>query len=181
MLRSFVVSAGLHVTALGLLVWFSPPPQPKAGEEPKLVMLEALPPPPMPVAAPHVPQMATEPPAAPPVEAAPTSAAPAAEAAVRPTTPDSGYLGRLHAWLARHKHYPSAASRDRREGVVTLRIIIDRQGRVILREVVKSSGVPALDDAALEMVDRANPLPGLPADFPADRFDMTVPVGYRLR
>jgi periplasmic protein TonB len=43
---------------------------------------------------------------------------------------------------------------------------------------VRSSGVPALDEEAIAMVQRASPAPAPPPDAPKD---LTVPVQFELR
>ena len=127
-------------------------------------------------------QTATPPPvmAAPPPVAAPM--APPAEAAPQKgagETRDS-FLGKLLAQLNRFKQYPRAARQAHIEGVVMLHFVMDAQGRVLSFEIAKSSGRPVLDNEALALIQRAQPLPALPADFPTRTLDAVVPIEFSL-
>ncbi len=127
-------------------------------------------------------QTATPPPvvAAPPPVAAPV--APPAQAAPQKgagETRDS-FLGKLLAQLNRFKQYPRAARQAHIEGVVMLHFVMDAQGRVVSFEIAKSSGRPVLDNEALALIQRAQPLPALPADFPTRTLDAVVPIEFSL-
>lgn len=91
------------------------------------------------------------------------------------------YQARLRAWLERHKRYPRQARRRREQGVVVLRFVADRAGAVLDLEVETSSGHPLLDDAALDMVRRAQPLPEMPPGMPESRAEHLLPVRFALR
>jgi periplasmic protein TonB len=119
----------------------------------------------------------------------PVAAQPAPVAAPAPTTapksPVAGegrdaFLGRLLAQLNRYKQYPRAARAAHIEGVVMLHFIIDANGKVLSFEIAKSSGRPILDAEALALIQRAQPLPALPADFPTRTLDAVVPVEFSL-
>jgi protein TonB len=91
------------------------------------------------------------------------------------------YEALLFAWMERHKQYPLLAQRRGLEGSGVLRVRIDRSGRVLERQIVRSTGTPALDDAALDMVRRASPFPAVPAEYAGTTFEFVAPVEYRLR
>jgi periplasmic protein TonB len=59
--------------------------------------------------------------------------------------------------LQQHKRYPDNA--EGRQGTVMLRFQVARDGTVLSKGIVRSSGVPALDQAVLAMLQRAQPLP----------------------
>ena len=61
-----------------------------------------------------------------------------------------------------------------------LHFVMDAQGRVMRAEIQKSSGRPALDKEALALMERAQPLPALPADFPTRTLDAVVPIEFAL-
>ena len=120
----------------------------------------------------------------PPVMAQP-SVAPAAPTppAAAPTGSGEGrdsFLGRLLAQLNRFKQYPRTARQAHIEGVVMLHFVMDAQGKVISYEIAKSSGRPILDTEALALIQRAQPLPALPADFPTRTLDAIVPIEFSL-
>jgi protein TonB len=73
---------------------------------------------------------------------------------------DALVLGHLRRFL----RYPAAARGA--VGKVGVRFVLNREGAVIRSEVTKSSGNRALDQEALEMIQRANPFPKFPATKP---------------
>ena len=93
---------------------------------------------------------------------------------------EADYAAVLLAWLERHKEYPRAAQQRRQQGVVLLYIVIDRDGRVIDSRIQKSSGQQLLDQAALAMLERAQPLPPIPDDMNKERLKFVVPVQFFL-
>jgi protein TonB len=87
--------------------------------------------------------------------------------------------GQLLAHLERFRRYPARARAARQQGVATIRFTMNRSGMVLSSAVVRSSGVAALDTAALDTLKRAQPLPAIPADRP-DTVELTIPVEYFL-
>jgi protein TonB len=121
----------------------------------------------------------------PPVMAQPPVATPAppgsaaAPSQVSGETHDS-YLGRVLAQLNRFKQYPRAARQARIEGIVMLHFVMAADGKVQNFEISKSSGRPVLDAEALALIQRAQPLPPLPADFPTRTLDAVVPIEFSM-
>lgn len=83
--------------------------------------------------------------------------------------------------LHRHKRYPSAARRKRIEGKVIVSFSIDREGRVVAYAVVNGSGAKILDDAALDILERASPLPTPPSQLVGNAFEFTLPIHYQVK
>ena len=119
----------------------------------------------------------------PPIAAQPPVAAPRA-AVSAPQTSDGesrdSYLGQVLAQLNRFKQYPRTARQARIEGVVMLHFVMTADGKVQSFEIAKSSGRPVLDAEALALIQRAQPLPALPADFPTRTLDALVPIEFFL-
>ncbi len=92
----------------------------------------------------------------------------------------ASYLGRVLAQLNRFKQYPRAARQAHIEGVVMLHFVMDANGAVQSFEIAKSSGRPVLDAEALALIQRAQPLPALPADYPTRTLDAIVPIAFSL-
>jgi protein TonB len=118
--------------------------------------------------------------AAPSATEAPPPAIAAPSSQPGPGEGRESYLGRLLAQLNRFKRYPPQARKARIEGVVLLHFVMDADGRVAKAEIQKSSGRPALDEEALALMARAQPLPPLPADFPTRSLDAVVPIEFSL-
>lgn len=113
--------------------------------------------------------------------AAPARAPSGGEAAMPAAAPDPGamsdYYRRVESHLARFHAYPAALSGARPTGVVRVGLIVQRDGRVMDAWIETSSGVAPLDEAALQTLRRAEPLPGLPATLPG-AIDLIVPLRY---
>ena len=90
------------------------------------------------------------------------------------------YFSLLIAWLNQHKDYPTAVKKKKQQGTVVLAFSIDRSGTVLTSRIQESSGYPLLDQAALDMLARANPLPAMPDSMPRQRLRLAVPIEYSL-
>jgi len=58
--------------------------------------------------------------------------------------------------------------------------VMDANGHVTLADIQKSSGRPVLDNEALAMIQRAQPLPALPTDFPTRILNAVVSIEFSL-
>jgi protein TonB len=87
----------------------------------------------------------------------------------------------LFKHLLQYKRYPSGAQARGEEGVVLLSFSVDRAGHVLAHQIVHSSGYPQLDDEAMSMIERAQPLPPFPADMADAKLDLTVPIRFSLQ
>ncbi len=91
------------------------------------------------------------------------------------------YRAALVARLQAHRRYPRQAQRRGLEGQVDVQFELAASGQVRSRRVVQSSGFPVLDLAGLATIDRASPLPAVPAAFGAGPYVFTVPLRFDLR
>jgi periplasmic protein TonB len=87
----------------------------------------------------------------------------------------------LFAWLVRHKQFPLLAQRRGLGGAGSVRVRIDRDGRVLEHSIEASTGEPMLDDAALDMVRRSSPFPAVPPEYSGTSFVFVAPIEFRLR
>lgn len=81
----------------------------------------------------------------------------------------------------RHKRYPSNANEQRQRGTVAVAFAMDRDGRVLRSSIAKTSGFELLDQAALDMLARASPLPTPPVSVPGNEIELVVPVNFCWR
>lgn len=91
------------------------------------------------------------------------------------------YYASLQSWLERHKKYPRAARLRRYEGTVQFRFLIDRSGSVLEHSIVQSSGKRVLDEAVLDLLKRADPLPSMPPEIAGATLELTTSIDFRLR
>jgi protein TonB len=156
-----------------------PPPMPKFEPPPVYVpvaivpdiQLEVPPPPRETVTLPPPPPA----PAPPNAVLAPPPAAPAPSGDAQ-----AAFAKKLFAHLNRFKRYPESAKLRHEQGVVSLRFTMDRSGHVLSFAVAKGSGSAALNGEALALIQRAQPLPAVPAEIRQDRLDLIVPVDFSL-
>ncbi|MTJ83606.1 MAG: energy transducer TonB [Telmatospirillum sp.] len=128
---------------------------------------------------------------APPRAAAPR-AAPVSEpvaavpppAAMSASTPDAGppsWQGALRAHLERYKRYPSVARFRHQQGVSFVRFAMTRDGQVRWARLERGSGTGILDEEALDLVTRAQPLPAPPPEVTGGEIEIVVPIQFFLR
>lgn len=120
------------------------------------------------------PPSAEAPPA--PAQAAPAPGASSSKASHDPVT----WQGALLAQLEKFKRYPSDAMADHQEGVPTVTFSMDRKGHVLSIRLTSSSGHPLLDQEAVALPKRAQPLPIPPDSVAGDPITLTVPVEFYI-
>lgn len=91
------------------------------------------------------------------------------------------FRDRLLGHLQRYKRYPQIAQRRREQGVPYVRFTMDRAGKVLAARLERGSGYAALDDEALALLERAQPLPPLPQDVVGDTVEIVVPIEFLLK
>jgi periplasmic protein TonB len=160
-----------------------PPPEVKPAPNPEVAI---EPPPPQEVQQETPKRQEPRPPA--PTTSAPqsmpeqTAAIPAAptQGKLKPSTSNAvpTWLKQVALLLERTIRYPEAADRRGQSGVVQVSFSLDRQGRLVDSRIVRSSGVAALDEEALALLRRAQPLPPPPPEFPGEPVTFNVPIRF---
>jgi protein TonB len=119
----------------------------------------------------------------PPEKVEQTSPAPRTTVHTEASAPriDPSWQSLLLKHLQQFKNYPAGAREHGEQGVVMLAFTMDRDGKVLSRRIVSSSGHPDLDAEVLALVERAQPLPAFPASMSEDRLELTVPIRFSLR
>jgi protein TonB len=94
---------------------------------------------------------------------------------------DPSWMGGLSKHLQRFESYPTSARAHNIQGVVLISISISRDGHVVERHIVRSSGHPDLDAEAMALVERAQPMPAFPASMTqSEADDIEVPLRFVL-
>lgn len=87
----------------------------------------------------------------------------------------------LSAWFEKHKYYPDDALNHNIEGDAVLWIQIDRSGQILRYYLKQNTGSHLLDAAIPVIVQNANPVPRVPANYPADQtFEFLIPISFRI-
>jgi protein TonB len=153
-----------------------PAPQPETAHErepavrnPGQVRAERQPPAPRTSAVPRFDQRSA------PVARAPSPGSAANRAAI------ASWRDLVAARLQQSKRYPNGAASRREEGVVTLSFSVNRNGRVLSRRIVRSSGYSELDVEVLALIERAQPLPLFPPAMTQSVVHLSVPIRFSLR
>lgn len=94
--------------------------------------------------------------------------------------PGDDYFERLRRHLAWHKRYPADASKQKQEGKVQVKFTLARDGTVLAAEIERGSGFPLLDQAVLDMLREASPVPPLPERFTRERIQISLPIDFSL-
>jgi len=86
---------------------------------------------------------------------------------VSASTREYAYANYLRAWVDRAErvgnlNYPDEARQRRLGGQVVISVGVRRDGSVESSRILRSSGTPLLDEAALRVVKLAQPFPPLP-------------------
>jgi protein TonB len=82
---------------------------------------------------------------------------------VQRTPAELEYSKQVMSLLLKARRYPLAAKSQRLEGRAVVFFYVAPKGRITSRRILESSGHAILDQAALETVDRVNPLPPFPS------------------
>lgn len=90
----------------------------------------------------------------------------------------SNYPGKIVSKLRRALRYPAEAKRNKLRGEVRVAFTVSAGGGVGGVRIVRSSGSPVLDKAAIETVRRAAPFPAIPEGAGRSSWPFTVPLAF---
>jgi protein TonB len=94
--------------------------------------------------------------------------------------PGDDYLERVWRHVRRFIKYPDVELKQKREGAGWVKFRIDIDGTVYDAAITQSTGYPALDQAVLDALHRASPVPLPPADYPGPNAFVDEPFNFRL-
>jgi protein TonB len=90
------------------------------------------------------------------------------------------YFSSLMAWLNTHKNYPKLAKKNKEQGIVKLKFTVTREGDISNASIHNSSGYQSLDQAAMQMLRAASPVPPIPNDLGRSTLTLVIPIEYSL-
>jgi periplasmic protein TonB len=89
----------------------------------------------------------------------------------------ASFAQRMAAHLRRHKRTVRMGwDRPRSGAAAKVAILMTREGKLLSVRIQSSSGVEALDEEALALVRRAQPLPPLPPEMPGESIELNMPL-----
>lgn len=97
-----------------------------------------------------------------------------------PTTKEAQYLAEVRTKIASHQKYPAPSRAFREEGVVKIRLTINRSGSVLKIELIEECPHKRLNDAAMTAVTRAAPFQSFPEGIDFEIWKITLPVRFVL-
>ncbi|MDR1614673.1 MAG: energy transducer TonB [Campylobacteraceae bacterium] len=100
------------------------------------------------------------------------------EAAASSTSEDDHIMAIIRAVIDKEvkKNYPSKAKKMHMQGIVTIKIKIDTNGKIALLEITESAGYTMLDLSAIKSIEKAS------KNFPKPTRDLLfiLPISYEL-
>ncbi len=119
-----------------------------------------------------------------PIVAAPATPAPPPVAASTPSTSTTNpnaaptWQGLILSCINQALRYPADALFHNQRGIAYIRVTIDRDGNVLTEKIDKSSGHDLLDQEALAVLLRLQPLPKPPAEVPGNPIELIIPIEF---
>ncbi|MFW1677150.1 TonB family protein [Pontibacter sp. JAM-7] len=90
------------------------------------------------------------------------------------------YFALIQAHLAKHKRYPITSRRRGEEGVVNISFRLAANGRLLDYKILKGAGYPRLNQAVIQMLTTASPLPPFPDAISEPELTIKIPIEFRL-
>lgn len=90
------------------------------------------------------------------------------------------YYATLFQHLAKYKKLPRRVGSQRADYELTVRFKLQRDGKLLSADVIKSSGKDNFDKAAIDTFKRADPFPPFPATMPQAAQTIDMPVLYEI-
>jgi periplasmic protein TonB len=89
------------------------------------------------------------------------------------------WLEQIVLRLASNKRFPPGALGQ--TGTAKVGFVLDRNGKLVSRWLEESTGIPALDEESLAIVERAQPFPIPPPDLDENRLKLIAPLIFAAR
>lgn len=94
--------------------------------------------------------------------------------------PGDDYLDQVQRWVAHFRIYPNEAIAKKEEGTVSIGFKFARDGTILDAWIEQASGYPLLDDAALQMIHAASPIPKVPDRYKGDTLTLVMPEHFKI-
>lgn len=97
-----------------------------------------------------------------------------------PVNETERYLADIRDQIARQQTYPVPSRSFREEGIVRIRLTLNRSGSVIKIELLEASPYKRLNDAAMSAATKASPFKPFPDEVKFETWKITLPVRFTL-
>jgi len=94
---------------------------------------------------------------------------------------EARWEGQILARIEKRKRYPRSALAAGVEDVVMLRLVLDREGKLVRAEVARSIGNDMLNREVLALAKRGSPYPRPPASIGGATVTLLVPVEFVIK
>lgn len=92
----------------------------------------------------------------------------------------ASYARGIQEQIAKNIFYPPSARESQEQGLVEINLTVLNDGALVAASVSKSSGSSALDEAALETVQKLSPYSAFPSELTFKQLTLTIPIVYQL-
>lgn len=94
--------------------------------------------------------------------------------------PGDDYLDRVWRHVRRFVRYPDVEKKEKKQGTGHVMFRIGRDGTILEAAITETTGYPALDQAILDALHRASPVPPPPPGYPGPDVQVESPFDFRL-
>ena len=94
---------------------------------------------------------------------------------------DASWMRAVTERVRQFFYYPDAALAVHRTGLAMVHFTVRRNGQIDRLAISKSSGDEGLDKAAIDILQKAAPLPPIPDRMRTDRVDGDLPINFGVR
>jgi TonB family protein len=91
------------------------------------------------------------------------------------------YVKLVSSLISNNKEYPTKSQKEGHEGKTIVDIQIDPSGKILSEKIQTSSGYEELDNEAIEMIKKSNPLPAPPIEISKKQIIISVPISFKLQ
>lgn len=98
-------------------------------------------------------------------------------------TNKQSWKGLVVSHLNKHKRYPSSALSNSEEGIVSVRVVVAKDGEILHAEIKKPTKFQSLNAEAVEIFHRASPLPTPPSEYFKDKNELVInfPIEFNIK
>jgi TolA protein len=89
------------------------------------------------------------------------------------------YSSKLIALVNKWVEYPEVDRSRRKEGSISMKVVINREGEIVSSEMIEKSRYATLNFAAKKAISVAQPYPPIPEEIEGETFEFSVPILFR--